>query len=62
MRDPFDEPRDEGLNPLTRKSADGTAILYRFRVDAVVYAPSLKEAQERVRQANIYLDAAKVTN
>jgi ribosomal protein L2 len=42
------------------KAADGKTTLMRYRVEAVIYAPSRRAAVARLEQANIYLDAARV--
>lgn len=44
--------------PETTLAADGETVLRRFRVEAVIFAPSRAEAQYRLNEAGIYLDAA----
>jgi hypothetical protein len=41
-------------------AADRKTVLRRYRVEAVIYAPSRKAAISRADQANIYLDAVHV--
>lgn len=43
------DPRDEKANPPTKVAADGKTTLQRYRVDAVVYAPTLDEAHRRIK-------------
>lgn len=58
----FNQPRNVALNPPTTIAADGKTTLSRFRVDAIIYAPNKREAQRRLNLANIYLDAARITD
>lgn len=57
----FKRPRDEKLHPPTIKAADGETELQRFRVDAVIYAPTRKDAQDRLEE-DIYLDAGSIVD
>lgn len=59
-REGYYEPRDEQLYPPTCLAADGKTTLRRYRVDAIIYAPTKKEARRRVALANIYLEAATI--
>jgi hypothetical protein len=54
----YSRPFNTGAHPSTKRNAAGTANLARFRVDAVVYAPSRERAELLLEQANIYLEAA----
>lgn len=58
----FSRPRSEQLNPPTKPSANGEVTLHRFRVDAVIYAPTRKDAEDRLEQANIYLEAGSIVD
>jgi hypothetical protein len=49
------DPQDA---PATTLAADNETVLKRFRVDAVIYAPSRIMAQRRLSQASLYLDYA----
>jgi hypothetical protein len=53
------DPWDERVNPKTQKAVNGTTTLFRYRVEAVVYAPSITEAYGRISH-DIYVDAASV--
>lgn len=46
--------------PPTVKAADGKTVLYRFDVEAVIYAKSKAEAEQKLEAANIYLDRARI--
>lgn len=46
--------------PETILAADGTTVLKRFKVEAVIFAPDRDEAQHRLNSANIYLDAGRL--
>lgn len=54
----YSRPFNTGAYPSTKRNAAGTANLARFRVDAVVYAPSREHAEFLLEQANVYLEAA----
>jgi hypothetical protein len=41
---------------------DGRTKLRRYEVRAVIYAPNKRVAAARLREADIYLDAAEVRN
>lgn len=48
--------------PQTILAADGKTVLYRFDVQAVVYARTRERAQQEIEQANIYLSAARIAD
>ena len=54
-RKDYGSPEDA---PATVLAADGVTLLYRFRVDAVIYAPSTPAAQSRLNSAAVFLDRA----
>lgn len=41
-------------------AADGKTKLYRYNIEAVIYARDNDEAQHRLNSANIYLDAGRI--
>jgi hypothetical protein len=47
-------------NPPTVIANDGTTVLKRYRVDALIYARNVKEARARLREADHILDASMV--
>lgn len=56
--DAYARPLDINAHGPFAVNAAGTQRLERFRVDAVVYAPTRRDAQALIEQAGIYLDAA----
>lgn len=44
--------------PETVLAADGKTVLYRFRVDAVIYAASRSAAQHILDNTAVYLDVS----
>jgi hypothetical protein len=53
----YDQPETA---PETTTSADGTAVLRRFDVIAVIYAPDEASARSRVEGAAVYFDRARL--
>lgn len=49
-------------NPPTAVANDGRTVLRRYRVDAVIYAPNIRVARRRLREAGIYLDDAEIVS
>jgi hypothetical protein len=43
-------------------AADGKTVLRRYYVKGVIYARTLVEARQALANADIYLDAAKITS
>ena len=47
-------------NPPTAIANDGTTVLRRYRVDAVIYARNITEARRKLREADLILDDALI--
>lgn len=61
MTGDFDKPLDDNAWPVTTLAADGETKLFRYHVDAILYAPDRGTAERRIREANIYFDAAALS-
>lgn len=61
MTGDFDKPLDDSVWPFTALASDGETTLFRYHVDAILYAPDRATAERRIREANIYFDAAALS-
>lgn len=56
----YDRHRPQDAPATIIATADGKTVLHRYRVEAVIYAPTRIDALLRLEHGAVYLDAARL--